>query len=140
MVGLEGEGLLIAGDMVLILAQANETVNGAYQVLVDAAIILYFLPFLYMYAAAIKLACRPDRQYSPGAVLVPGGRPGVWIAASLGFVVCLLAMALSMIPPAETASTVTFELKLLGGTTCAILIALVLYSRSRGSKTASDTC
>ena len=116
---------------VLILAQANETVNGAYQVLVDAAIILYFLPFLYMYAAAIKLAYRADREESPDAVLVPGGRKGVWIVGSLGFVICLLAMGISMIPPGETTSTAVFELKLIGGTSLAILIGLALYWRSK---------
>ena len=116
---------------VLILAQANETVNGAYQVLVDAAIILYFLPFLYMYAAAIKLAYRPDREQSPDAVLVPGGRKGVWIVGLLGFVICLLAMGISMIPPGETTNTAVFELKLIGGTSLAILIGLALYWRSK---------
>jgi len=116
---------------VLILAQLNESVNGAYQVLVDAAIILYFLPFLYMYAAAIKLAYRGDREQSSGAVLVPGGRAGIWIVGSLGFLICLLAMALSMIPPGETTNTVVFELKLIGGTGLAILIGLALYWRSK---------
>lgn len=116
---------------VLILAQANETVNGAYQVLVDAAIILYFLPFLYMYAAAIKLAYRADREQSPDAVLVPGGRKGVWIVGSLGFVICLLAMGISMIPPGETTNAAVFELKLIGGTSLAILIGLALYWRSK---------
>jgi len=116
---------------VLVLAQLNESVNGAYQVLVDAAIILYFLPFLYMYAAAIKLAYRSDREQSPGAVLVPGGRAGIWIVGSLGFLICLLAMALSMIPPGETTNTVVFELKLIGGTSLAILIGLALYWRSK---------
>jgi glutamate:GABA antiporter len=116
---------------VLILAQANETVNGAYQVLVDAAIILYFLPFLYMYAAAIKLAYRADREQSPDAVLVPGGRTGVWIVGVLGFLICLLAMGISMIPPGETTNTAVFELKLLGGTSLAILIGLALYWRSK---------
>jgi amino acid transporter len=125
--------------VVLIVAQANETVNGAYQVLVDAAIILYFLPFLYMYAAAVKLAYRADREQSPDAVLVPGGRAGVWIAGSLGFLICLLAMAISMIPPKETTSTVVFEMKLLGGTTIAILIGLVLYWRSKATRRAIDS-
>lgn len=119
---------------VLILAQANETVNGAYQVLVDAAIILYFLPFLYMYAAAIKLAYRADREQSPDAVLVPGGRKGVWIVGSLGFVICLLAMGISMIPPGETTNTAVFELKLIGGTSLAILIGLALYWRSKKAR------
>jgi amino acid transporter len=125
--------------VVLIVAQANETVNGAYQVLVDAAIILYFLPFLYMYAAAVKLAYRADREQSPDAVLVPGGRAGVWIAGSLGFLICVLAMAISMIPPKETTSTVVFEMKLLGGTTIAILIGLVLYWRSKATRRAIDS-
>lgn len=116
---------------VLILAQANETVNGAYQVLVDAAIILYFLPFLYMYAAAIKLAYRTDREQSPDAVLVPGGRAGVWIVGALGFLICLLAMGISMIPPGETTNTAVFEVKLIGGTGLAILIGLALYWRSK---------
>ena len=116
---------------VLILAQANETVNGAYQVLVDAAIILYFLPFLYMYAAAIKLAYRADREQSLDAVLVPGGRTGIWIVGALGFLICLLAMGISMIPPGETTNTAVFEVKLIGGTSLAILIGLALYWRSK---------
>jgi glutamate:GABA antiporter len=119
--------------VILVLAQTNETVNGAYQVLVDAAIILYFLPFLYMYAAAIKLAYRGDREQSSGAVLIPGGRGGVWLVGLLGFSICLLSMALSMIPPGETTNKGVFELKLLGGTGIAILIGLALYWRSKAT-------
>jgi len=37
----------------------------AYQFLIDAAIILYFIPFLYMFAAVIKLARRRDRREIP---------------------------------------------------------------------------
>ena len=59
---------------VLLASQINETTIGAYQVLVDAATILYFIPFLYMYAAVIKLAARPDRASDPHAVLIPGGK------------------------------------------------------------------
>jgi len=121
----------VISALVLIASQVNETMSGAYQVLVDAAIILYFLPFLYMYAAAIKLAYRPDREQSAGAVLVPGGRAGIWIAGLLGFGICLLAMALSMIPPGETRNKAVFELKLLGGTGMSILIGLALYWRSK---------
>lgn len=125
---------------ILILAQVSETINGAYQVLVDAAIILYFLPFLYMYAAAIKLAYRDDRDRSSGAVLIPGGRAGVWLISLLGFVICLLSMVLSMIPPGETTNKAVFELKLLGGTGIAVLIGLVLYWRAKaGARTISLT-
>ena len=61
---------------ILLVSQINETTRGAYQILIDAAIILYFIPFLYMFAAAIKLAHRRDRKENPHAVLVPGGMVG----------------------------------------------------------------
>ena len=44
--------------MVLLLSQFKATERTAYVVLVSAAIILYFIPFIYMYAAVIKLAWR----------------------------------------------------------------------------------
>ena len=51
----------VISAIVLLVIQINETANSAYQILVDAATILYFIPFVYMYAAAIKLAYREDR-------------------------------------------------------------------------------
>ena len=71
--------------VILLLAQINENTRGAYQILVDAATILYFIPFIYMYAAAIKLYARPDRRENRSAVVIPGGRVGsVSLPAGLG--------------------------------------------------------
>jgi amino acid transporter len=115
--------------LVLYLSQANETMRGAYQFLVDAAIILYFIPFMYMYAAAIKLANRPDRTENPQAVLIPGGKPGVWLASGLGFAVVLAGIVLSLIPPGDSSNKLGFELKLIGGTVTSIALGLILYFR-----------
>jgi amino acid transporter len=114
---------------ILLLIQVNETVNGAYQALVDAAQILYFVPFLYMYAAVIKLAYRKDREENEKAILIPGGKTGVWIAGSLGFIVVAAGIVLSLIPPAETANKTLFEVKLVAGTLGAIGFGLILYFR-----------
>ena len=119
---------------ILLLSQINETAVGAYQMLVDAAVILYFIPFLYMYAAAIKLAYRPDRESTPGAVLIPGGKAGVWLAGGLGFLVVLLGIVLSLVPPGETQNKFLFEMKLVSGTAVAILIGLALYYRGARQK------
>ena len=70
--------------VILLVAQINENTRGAYQILVDAATILYFIPFIYMYAAAIKLYARPDRSENRSAVVIPGGRLGVCFAGGLG--------------------------------------------------------
>ena len=117
----------VISGAILLLSQINETTLGAYQKLVDAAVILYFIPFLYMYAAAIKLAYRPDREQTPGAVLIPGGKLGVWIAAGLGFLVVLLGIILSLIPPGETSNKFNFEVELTGATGLAIALGLLLY-------------
>ena len=92
----------VISGAILLLSQINETAIGAYQKLVDAAVILYFIPFLYMYAAAIKLAYRPDRERTPGAVLIPGGKDRRVDRRGLGFLVVLLGIVLSLIPPGET--------------------------------------
>jgi glutamate:GABA antiporter len=119
---------------ILLLSQINETTRGAYQFLIDAAIILYFIPFLYMFAAVIKLARRKDRMENEHAVLVPGGLSGVWISGCLGFLIVLIGIAVSLVPPGDSSDKLGFELKLVGGTLASILLGLVLYGRGARSK------
>ena len=119
---------------ILLVSQISESTRGAYQFLVDAAIILYFIPFLYMFAAIIKLASRADRTSNVQAVLVPGGKPGVWICGGLGFLVVLLGIFVSVVPPGDSMNKLGFELKLIGGTVISILIGLALYWRGARAK------
>jgi glutamate:GABA antiporter len=119
---------------ILLLSQVNETTVGAYQVLVSATNILYFIPFLYMYGAAIRLSYSADRENVPGAVLIPGGRLGVWIAGGLGFTIALAGILLSLIPPGDSASKIQFEMKLVGATGFAVLLGVVLYLRGARAK------
>jgi amino acid transporter len=124
----------ILSGLVLLLSQINESTRGAYQVVIDLAIILYFIPFLYMFAAVIKLAYRPDRRTNPRAILVPGGLPGVWIAGLLGFVVVLIGIVISVIPPGDSANKVAFVVKVIGVTAASIGLGLFLFWRGARSK------
>lgn len=119
---------------ILLGSQINETTRGAYQFLIDAAIILYFIPFLYMFAAVIKLAGRRDRNENPHAVLVPGGIAGVWISGSLGFIVVLIGIMVSLVPPGDSSDKLGFELKLVVGTVASVLLGLILYWRGSRAK------
>ncbi len=121
---------------ILLGSQVNETTRGAYQFLIDAAIILYFIPFLYMFAAVIKLAGRRDRRENAHAVLVPGGKVGVWICGGLGFVVVLVGILVSLVPPGDSLNKLGFELKLVAGTAASVLLGLVLYWRGARAKQA----
>jgi len=123
----------------LILSQINDTTRGAYQSLVDVAIILYFIPFLYMFSAVIRLRRRRDRVENPHAVLVPGGQAGVWICGTLGFAVVLIAIVFSVIPPGDTSSRTFFEFKVALTTVVSILVGLGLYWRGARRKRSSGT-
>ena len=125
---------VLSGAVLLLSQIKEESMRGAYQVLVAATIIIYFIPFLYMYAAAIKLAGRSDRRENPHAVLIPGGKLGVWIAGGLGFIAVLCGIVFSLIPPGEEANKVLFEEKLVGGAVGAVAIGLMLYWRGARQK------
>jgi len=133
--------ILVQGGIsafLLLASQFNQSVRSAYQFLVDAAVILYFIPFLYMFAAVIRLAGRRDRAENPQAVLVPGGRAGVWICGGLGFLVVLIGIAVSLVPPGEATSKLGFELQLVTGTVVSILIGLALYWHGARTKAAES--
>jgi glutamate:GABA antiporter len=119
---------------ILLVSQINETTRGAYQFLVDAAIILYFIPFLYMFAGAIKLFGRRDRTQNKNAVLIPGGKLGVWVISSVGFLVVLIGIIVSLVPPGDSSDKLGFELKLVGGTAAALALGLSLYWRGARAK------
>ena len=119
----------VSGAILLLSQIKSETVQAAYQMLIDAAIILYFIPFLYMFAGVLKLSARKDRTENPHAVLVPGGKVGLWLSGILGFVVVLIGIFVSLVPPGDAANKWSFELRLVGGTAISILLGLVLYWR-----------
>jgi amino acid transporter len=124
----------VISGVILLATQINETANSAYQILVDATTIVYFISLMYMYTAAIRLAYRKDRTTTPGAVLIPGGVVGVWIASLLGIFVVLGGIALSFIPPAESANKFLFVAKLIIGTVVSVLLGLAVYYRGVRNK------
>ncbi len=134
----------VVSGLILFLSQINSpSVKAAYQFLIDAAIILYFIPFLYMFAAAIKLVGRRERLENKNAVLIPCGKSGVWIVSILGFATVLIGIIVSLVPPGDSSDKLGFELRLVGGTLAAIALGLSLYWRgarekSRGMIAAGD--
>ncbi|HWN74695.1 MAG TPA: APC family permease [Candidatus Udaeobacter sp.] len=125
----------VSGAILLLSQIKSETVQAAYQMLIDAAIILYFIPFLYMFAGVIKLAGRKDRGENPHAILIPGGKFGLWSCGILGFVVVLVGIFVSLVPPGDTVNKWSFELRLVGGTLASVFLGLILYWRGVREKT-----
>ena len=119
----------VASGAVLLISQISETTRGAYQVLIDITILIYFIPFLYMFAAVIKLAKRKDRQENAHAVLIPGRR-GRRVVCRRNGIYCGARLHGGFDGAAgRVVEQVLFEAKLFIGTVAAILLGLVLYWR-----------
>jgi amino acid transporter len=119
---------------ILLVSQINESTRGAYDFLVSATNILYFIPFLYMFAAAIRLFSRKDRKENSEAILIPGGKAGVWAVSGTGFLIVLIGIFVSLVPPGDSTNKLGFEMKLVGGTVATIVIGLLLYWRGARAK------
>lgn len=117
----------VVGTALLLLAQIGETARGAYLLLVDLTVFATMIPYLYLFAALLRLARDPRRGAAPEHILVPGGRLGVWLAGGCGFSTTLLAMILSLVPSPETRSVWLFELKTIGGTALALAVGAAFY-------------
>ena len=112
----------------ILAATQGATVKSAYLKLVDASVIVYFIPYLYMFAAAIKLRAQIARQ--PGAIAVPGGRIGSLFWNSLGLLTTASAIFLALIPPQDTADPRAFFLQVAVGSVGFVVAGLVLYARA----------
>jgi len=92
-------------------------VKEAFQTLLNLAVVLQLVPFLYLFAALIRLASTDSREnshYSPAALRIAGAS---------GFVVTCLGMALAFFPPPNITSKLAFELKMWAGTLALLLLA-----------------
>ena len=83
----------------VVLGQAGTSVRGAYDVLVSMSIITYFIPFLFMFAALIRVQREPR---GPGSDSRPWGtRPSRSSLATLGFLTTSVSIVLACLPAAD---------------------------------------
>jgi amino acid transporter len=110
----------------IVAATRGDTVKGAYLKLVNATLIVYFIPYLYMFASAIRLRGEIARQ--PGAIPVPGGRGGSLFWNGLGFLTTAVAIVLALIPPADTQNKTAFFAQVFTGSFGFLGAGFVLYA------------
>lgn len=102
----------VASTAFLLILHAGESLKAGYQILVDMTVILYFIPFAYLFGSAWKFGQR--------------------VAAACGLLVTVVALGVSVIPPPDVSSAAMFELKLVGGAAVLVLIARWWFTRSAG--------
>jgi len=127
-VALITQGAVVS--LLLMAAVTESTIEEAYVMLLDMSIILYFIPFLYMFAALPVLRLKAGGR-NEGVRLVPFGRVGPWFFGGLGFSATLLSVILALIPPEDSPNAALFLLKVGGGSVLFVGAGLAFYFMNR---------
>jgi amino acid transporter len=114
----------VLGAVFIFLGQAGTSVKGAYDVLVSMGVITYFIPYLYLFAAMIKLQREPA---GPEVIRVPGGTVVAKLVATVGFLTTALTIVLSLIPQPDEPNKPLALFKIVGGTGALVLIGAWIY-------------
>ena len=100
----------------VVLGQAGSTVQTAYEILVSIGVISYFIPYLLLFAAMIKLS---------------RGRALARALAALGFAVTFISIALACVPPDDATDPALAVIKVVGSSVGLLVLGALLYRRSR---------
>jgi amino acid transporter len=112
----------------VVLGQAGTSVRGAYEVLVSMAIISYFIPFLYMFAAMIVLQREP---LPAGGIATPGGPPVARLLGAVGFVTTAVSIVVACVPSDSEPDKTLAVVKVVGSSIALIAIGVVIYALGR---------
>jgi putative glutamate/gamma-aminobutyrate antiporter len=131
------QGLIVT--LVSVALIVLPSVESAYQILSQMAVIIYLLMYLIMYVAAIRL--RYTQPNKPRPFKVPGGNVGMWIVGIVGFLGALTGGAFSFIPPKQisTGSPVVYVGLLLVGSAVFAAIPFILYAFHKPTWKAPDS-
>jgi len=105
------------------------TVEEVYLIMLDMQLLIYFIPYLYLFVVFIIYRLRDETDEK--IVKAPVGRTGALIIGTSGLLLTLFAMILATIPTEESADPWLFRLKVVGGAAAMILIGGVIYWRAK---------
>lgn len=113
--------LLILGlisTVIVVLSLAGSSVQEAYLIMSNAALILYFIPFLYMFVSHLIHNAKGARKLL------------AFVLASAGIISTLVAIVLACFPPPDT-DPWRYELECVGGSIAFLAISLGFFFRGR---------
>lgn len=119
-------GLLTQGAIATVFVIASlvgTTVKNAYLVLTQTTLILFFIPYLYLFLAYLRL-CRVRTAITT-------------LAGVVGFAAVLLSIVLGFVPPADEVHPGLYQAKVVGGVIGFMTIGVLLAARGVRHRTAT---
>ena len=100
-------------------------VRDAYLTLLELAVVLQLVPFLYLYLGLFRVAGQPGGHFRSKRLLQFSG--------FMGLVATLLALATAFVPPTSVESPLHYEIKMIGGAAIFVGFAALLPRWRRGA-------
>jgi glutamate:GABA antiporter len=120
-VGLLTQG--VVATVFVIASLAGTTVKNAYLVLTQTTLILFFIPYLYLFAAYLRLRRVRDTRTA--------------LVGLVGFIAVLFSIVLGFVPPADEPMPWIYEAKVVGGVIGFMALGVILAGRGVRRRTAS---
>ena len=129
------QGVVIT--FLFIASTIGTTIKEAFLILYDMAIILYFIPFLYMFAGLIVHVRRNDKGI--GVIKIFKSNPWtIWVVGGVGFGMTLFALIIATIPTGEIVDQQLFILKVVGGAFALNGLGLIVYFMKKRSQPTNE--
>jgi amino acid transporter len=122
------EAILATVLLLVFVAGKDTKVGNVYLILLSAQVLIYFIPYIYLFA--VFIIHRRREGVGEGVTAAPGGLFAVYLYGLSGLAVTLFAMVLTMIPPGGVGWW-DFSGKALMGVIGLLLLGGVLYWRAR---------
>ncbi len=116
--------------VLIVLGQSGTSVKGAYDVLVSATVATSLIPFLYVFATAIKLR---GEAAAPGEVRIIGGSATVYVASAVGFATTAVSIVLAVFPADDEPNKTLAVVKVLFLTALMLGGGAAVYLRGKRS-------
>jgi amino acid transporter len=114
--------VIFLSSLFLTVGGGTTTVQESYDILVNLTIVVYFVPYVYLFLGVTRLVVGADRTIA------------LRVIAGLGLVATVISIVLVLVPPTGTANVLNYEANLILQTMAVIAAGFGLYvwARRRG--------
>jgi len=122
------QAVLATVFLLLSVLGKGTTVERGYLVILDTMLLVYFIPYIYLFACYVVVRFR---EPPPAGASILAGRPAGVLIGAAGLALTLFAMLIATVPPSGSAEPWLFRVKVIGGAGFFVVVGLLIYWRGR---------
>ncbi|MCP4724297.1 MAG: amino acid permease, partial [bacterium] len=115
----------VIATVFILMSFLGSTVEEAYLILLDTTLLVYFIPYGYMFIIYIYIRKRDNG--TDNVARFPKNKPTAIFFGICGLLTTILAMGFSLLPSSEVTNVLVFEAKIIGGVLFFLISGWIIY-------------